>query len=50
MDLLGIFHMQDLADAKAGSLPYGAQRRLEIIRALATNPKSSCCSTSRPPA
>ena len=39
MDLLGIFHMQDLADAKAGSLPYGAQRRLEIIRALATNPK-----------
>ena len=38
MDLLGIFHMQDLADAKAGSLPYGAQRRLEIIRALATNP------------
>ena len=38
MELLSIFDMQDLADAKAGSLPYGAQRRLEIIRALATNP------------
>ena len=30
--------MQDMASAKAGSLPYGAQRRLEIVRALATNP------------
>ena len=30
--------MEDLADVKAGSLPYGAQRRLEIVRALATNP------------
>ena len=39
MELLSIFDMQDLADAKAGSLPYGAQRRLEIVRALATNPK-----------
>jgi len=38
MDLLGIFGMQHLAWAKAGSLPYGAQRRLEIVRALATNP------------
>ena len=38
MELLGLFDMQDLADAKAGSLPYGAQRRLEIVRALATNP------------
>lgn len=38
MDLLSIFNMQDLADHKAGSLPYGAQRRLEIIRALGTNP------------
>ena len=28
-----------LADAQAGSLPYGAQRRLEIMRALATSPK-----------
>jgi branched-chain amino acid transport system ATP-binding protein len=31
--------MQDLAGAQAGSLPYGAQRRLEIVRALATDPK-----------
>ena len=31
--------MQDLAQHQAGSLPYGAQRRLEIVRALATNPK-----------
>ena len=30
--------MQHLANAKAGSLPYGAQRKLEIVRALATNP------------
>ncbi len=38
MDLLSIFDMQDMAGAIAGSLPYGAQRRLEIVRALATNP------------
>ena len=30
--------MADLADHQAGSLPYGAQRRLEIVRALASNP------------
>ncbi|MCF0121022.1 MAG: ABC transporter ATP-binding protein, partial [Oscillospiraceae bacterium] len=38
LELLSIFDMQDMADAQAGSLPYGAQRRLEIVRALATNP------------
>jgi len=38
MELLSIFDMQDLAKHQAGSLPYGAQRRLEIVRALATNP------------
>ena len=38
LELLSIFDMQDLADTPAGSLPYGAQRRLEIVRALATNP------------
>ena len=38
LELLSIFDMQDLSSAKAGSLPYGAQRRLEIVRALATNP------------
>ena len=39
MELLSIFDMTGLADVKAGSLPYGAQRRLEIVRALATAPK-----------
>ena len=38
LELLSLFHMEDLADARAGSLPYGAQRRLEIVRALATRP------------
>ncbi len=38
LELLSIFDMQDMADSIAGSLPYGAQRRLEIVRALATNP------------
>ncbi len=38
LKLLSIFDMQDIADVRAGSLPYGAQRRLEIVRALATNP------------
>lgn len=36
--LLDFFSMADMANAEAGSLPYGAQRRLEIVRALATNP------------
>ena len=38
MELLSIFDMQSMANYRAGSLPYGAQRRLEIVRALATNP------------
>ena len=38
MELLSIFDMQHMANVKAGSLPYGAQRRLEIVRALATHP------------
>ena len=38
LELLSIFNMADMADMKAGPLPYGAQRRLEIVRALATNP------------
>ena len=38
LELLSIFDMQDMANYQAGSLPYGAQRRLEIVRALATNP------------
>ena len=39
LELLSIFDMQDMARYRAGSLPYGAQRRLEIVRALATHPK-----------
>ncbi len=38
MELLSIFDMGYLAKFKASSLPYGAQRRLEIVRALATKP------------
>ena len=38
MELLSIFDMEQMASFKAGSLPYGAQRRLEIVRALATHP------------
>jgi ABC-type branched-subunit amino acid transport system ATPase component len=37
--LLARFELDKFADEQAGSLPYGAQRRLEIARALATNPK-----------
>ena len=38
MKLLSIFDLQGMANAPAGALPYGAQRRLEIVRALATYP------------
>jgi len=38
MELLSIFDMEAMANRRAGSLPYGAQRRLEIVRALGTNP------------
>ncbi len=39
MELLEEVGLADLANEKATSLPYGKQRRLEIARALATNPK-----------
>ena len=39
LELLDVFGMANQANAVAGSLPYGAQRRLEIVRALATSPK-----------
>ncbi|MCL2617739.1 MAG: ABC transporter ATP-binding protein [Defluviitaleaceae bacterium] len=38
LELLEIFDMQGIHGHKAGSLPYGSQRRLEIVRALATGP------------
>lgn len=38
-DLLRIFHLENKWDHQSGSLPYGEQRKLEIIRALATDPK-----------
>lgn len=39
MELLDIFNLGRFRDANARSLPYGEQRRLEIVRALATQPK-----------
>ena len=39
MELLTILGLDQYADTEAGNLPYGAQRRLEIARALATDPK-----------
>lgn len=39
MELLKVFDLQDEADLLASNLPYGKQRKLEIARALATNPK-----------
>jgi branched-chain amino acid transport system ATP-binding protein len=38
-ELLEIFHLQNVRDAQCTSLSYGDQRRLEIVRALATRPK-----------
>ncbi len=39
LELLDVVGLADIADEKANSLPYGAQRRLEIARALATQPR-----------
>ena len=39
MELLKILGLGDQAEVIAGNLPYGAQRRLEIARALASGPK-----------
>lgn len=38
-DLLSLFSLDDRRNVTAGNLPYGDQRRLEIVRALATEPK-----------
>lgn len=39
LELLEVFGLKEDAETIAGNLPYGAQRRLEIARALATEPK-----------
>ncbi|AMB94323.1 ABC transporter ATP-binding protein [Aerococcus sanguinicola] len=39
IELLEVFNLEDLANEKAKNLAYGQQRRLEIVRALATEPK-----------
>ena len=39
MELLKVFELDSVADYKSSNLPYGAQRKLEIARALATEPK-----------
>ena len=39
MELLGVFGLENVADYQAANLPYGKQRKLEIARALATDPK-----------
>lgn len=38
-ELLRIFEMEDTADQMAANLPYGQQRKLEILRAIASEPK-----------
>ncbi|MFN7729577.1 MAG: ABC transporter ATP-binding protein [Bdellovibrio sp.] len=40
--LLSIFGLEAKRDFPSGSLPYGEQRKLEIVRALATQPKMIC--------
>lgn len=39
MELLEVFELEDSAGVLAANLPYGKQRKLEIARALATEPK-----------
>lgn len=38
-ELLSVFHLEQMVEVKAKNLPYGSQRKLEIARALATEPK-----------
>ena len=39
MEILKVFNLDQEAELLAGNLPYGKQRKLEIARALATDPK-----------
>ena len=41
LELLRVFDLDGVADYKAANLPYGKQRKLEIARALATNPAAA---------
>ncbi len=47
MELLSIFKLDDAANEQAKNLPYGLQRKLEIARALATDP-NCCCLMNQP--
>ena len=47
MELLSIFDMQHMASWESGSLPYGAQRRLEIVGLWPPAPRC-CCWMSLP--
>jgi len=38
-ELLALFNMDDVSELQAGNLPYGEQRKLEIVRALAADPQ-----------
>ena len=42
IDLLSIFGLENKKDVQSGALPYGEQRKLEIVRALATHPQMIC--------
>jgi branched-chain amino acid transport system ATP-binding protein len=42
IELLSIFGLEKKKDAPSSALPYGEQRKLEIVRALATHPKMIC--------
>ncbi len=47
LELLEIFDLDRFKDEGGTSLPYGNQRRLEIVRALATRPKLFCWMSRR---
>jgi len=48
IEMLALFKLDRVRDAPAKSLPYGDQRRLEIVRALATRPRLLLLDERRP--